>query len=275
MQFGIDVAQQQQTWPQLLNRVRFSEDAGFDGIWLFDHFKVMYGDPLGPCFEAWTLLAALAAATTRIRLGTMVTGITYRHPSMLAMEAVTIDHVSEGRLEVAVGAGWLEEEHREFGFDFPDNRRRAELLEESVQVMRLLMTQDDASFHGTHLRLDHATYRPRPAQHPHPPIWIGANGEQLMLPVAARQADVWHCWATPEGFRHKSALLDRHAEAAGRDPASIRRATSISLEKPDDEIKREIEAYRDLGVTYIYAGWPSQGEQRVTEFAEKIIPANR
>ncbi|HCF99697.1 MAG TPA: LLM class F420-dependent oxidoreductase, partial [Chloroflexi bacterium] len=115
-QFGIDTAQHQQTWAQLLEHVRFAEDAGFDGIWLFDHFKALYGDPNGPCLEAWTLLAALAAATTRIRLGPMVTGMTYRHPSMLAMEAVTVDHVSGGRVELAVGAAWFEQEHRELGF---------------------------------------------------------------------------------------------------------------------------------------------------------------
>ncbi len=275
MQFGIDAAQQQQTWPQLLQRVRFAEDAGFEGIWLFDHFKVMYGEPNGPCLEAWTLLAALAAATTHIRLGTMVTGMTYRHPSMLAMEAVTIDHVSQGRLEVAVGAGWFEAEHHEFGFDFPSMRRRAERLEEGVQVIRLLMTEDNASFAGQHFTLEQASFYPRPVQQPHPPIWIGASGERLMLPIAARQADVWHTWASPDAYRRKAEIVDQCAEEAGRSPSAIRRATSISLEKPDDEIRRQIEAFRGLGVSYIYAGWPSQGEGRVAEFAEHIMPEFR
>jgi F420-dependent oxidoreductase-like protein len=275
MQFGIDTAQQQLTWVQLRDRVRFAENAGFDGVWLFDHFKVMYGEPLGPCLEACTLLAALAAATARIRLGTMVTGMTYRHPSLLAMEAVTIDHVSAGRLDLAVGAGWFEEEHRELGFEFPSILERAERLEEGVQIMRLLMTQDSVSFAGEHLRLERATYRPRPVQQPHPPIWIGANGERLMLPIVARQADMWHAWADPASYRRKSELLDRLAEDAGRDPAEIGRAASVSLEQTDDDIKRQIETFAEIGASYIYAGWPAQGERRVDEFVRQIVPMYR
>jgi F420-dependent oxidoreductase-like protein len=275
VEFGIDIAQQQLTWPQLRDRARFAEDAEFDGLWLFDHFKTMYADPLGPCMEAWTLLAALATATTRIRLGTMVTGMTYRHPSMLAMEAVTVDHLSDGRLELAVGAGWFEEEHRELGFDFPSVRSRAERLAEGVQVMRLLMTQDAVSFSGKHVQLQSATFRPRPVQQPHPPIWIGANGEQLMLPIVARHADVWHAWAEPSSYRRKSQLLDRLAEEAGRNPADIRRAASISLEAADDDIRRRIEEFGGIDVSYIYAGWPAQGESRIKEFAHRIMPAYR
>jgi len=274
-QFGIDTAQHQQTWAQLLEHVRFAEDAGFDGIWLFDHFKALYGDPNGPCLEAWTLLAALAAATTRIRLGPMVTGMTYRHPSMLAMEAVTVDHVSGGRVELAVGAAWFEQEHRELGFDFPRTRTRAEQLEEGVQIMRLLMTEDGVSFHGKHFQLNGATYRPRPVQQPHPPIWIGADGEQLMLPIVARQADVWHSSAPFDVYRRKSQLLDRLASEAGREEGSIRRAASVSLDAEGTEVKRKIEQFLEIGVSYIYLGWPSAGQRRVEEFARRIMPDYR
>src|SRR6476660_8438435 len=119
MRFDIDVAQHQLSWPQLLDRVRWAEDIGFEGAWLFDHFTALYGDPTGPCLEGWTLLSALAASTASIRLGTLVTGMTYRQPSILAAEAITVDHVSGGRLELAVGAGWFEQEHRELGIAFP------------------------------------------------------------------------------------------------------------------------------------------------------------
>src|SRR5919199_1555404 len=119
MRFGIDVSQHQLTWDELLARVRFAESAGFEGAWVFDHFKPLYGDPSGPCMEGWTLLAGLAAATTRIRLGTLVTGVTYRHPSLLAAEITTVDNIAAGRLEIGLGAAWNEHEHRELGFDFP------------------------------------------------------------------------------------------------------------------------------------------------------------
>jgi alkanesulfonate monooxygenase SsuD/methylene tetrahydromethanopterin reductase-like flavin-dependent oxidoreductase (luciferase family) len=158
VRFGLDVAQHQLEWPELLQRVKLAEDLGFDGAWVFDHFKPLYGDPSGPCLEGWTLLAGLAANTSRIRLGTLVTGITYRHPSILATEAVTVDHISNGRLELGLGAAWNEPEHREFGIPFPAIKERAERLEEGIEVMRTLMTRDGASFKGRHYQLDNATY---------------------------------------------------------------------------------------------------------------------
>jgi alkanesulfonate monooxygenase SsuD/methylene tetrahydromethanopterin reductase-like flavin-dependent oxidoreductase (luciferase family) len=171
--------------------------------------------------EGWTLLAALAASTDRIRLGTLVTGVTYRHPSILAAEAVTVDQVSGGRLELAIGAAWFEGEHRELGIPFPSTGERVQRLEEAVQVIRLVMTEDGATFEGRHYCLEGATYHPRPVQQPHPPIWIGAGGERRTIPIAARHADVWHSFGSVDGLRRKAAVLDRAAEAAGRDPASI------------------------------------------------------
>src|SRR5438093_2792720 len=154
MRLGLDVAQHQLDWPELLRRVRFAEESGFDGVWVFDHFKPLYGDRDGPCMEGWTLLAALGAATERIRMGTLVTGVTYRHPSILAAEAVTVDHVSNGRLEIGIGAAWFEQEHRELGIPFPRVGERARRLEEGVEAMRLLMTQDHATYEGTYTQLD-------------------------------------------------------------------------------------------------------------------------
>lgn len=270
MKLGLDVAQHQLTWQELLGRVRFAEEAGFDGAWVFDHFKALYGDPSGPCLEGWTLLAALAASTDRIRLGSLVTGITYRHPSLLAMEAVTVDHVSGGRLEFAVGAAWQEAEHREFGFDFPSVRERAERLEEAVQIARLLMTEEGASFSGTHYRLRNATYRPRPVQQPHPPIWIGARGEQLMLPIVGRQADVWHASGRAENLKRKWAIVAEHAEKAGRDPARIVRASDLSISESWDEVRAQAESLREIGVTYLSVSWPGQGQARVEEFLDRI-----
>jgi len=269
---GLDVAQHQLDWPELLRRVRFAEDAGFDGAWVFDHFKPLYGDRSGPCMEGWTLLAALAASTERIRLGTLVTGVTYRHPSILAAEAVTVDQVSRGRLELAVGAAWFDGEHRELGIPFPPVRERTERLEEAVEVIRLLMTEDDATFQGRHYRLEGAAYHPRPVQQPHPPIWIGASGERRTIPIAARHADAWHCFGSVTGLRRKTAVLDRAAEAAGRDPASILRASDLSISEPWDEVRQRVEGLAELGFAYAVVSWPSEGLRRLEEFIDKVMP---
>jgi F420-dependent oxidoreductase-like protein len=272
MRLGLDVAQHQLEWPELLRRVRLAEDTGFDGVWVFDHFKPLYGEPTGPCMEGWTLLAALAAATERVRVGALVTGMTYRHPSILATEAVTVDHVSGGRLELAVGAAWHQGEHRELGIPFPPMRERAEWLEEGIQLMRLLMTADGATFEGKHYRLRNATYRPRPVQRPHPPIWVGASGERLTIPIAARRADVWHGFGSVETLRRKAAVLDEHAERVGRDPGSIARASDLSLSVPWGEVRERAARLEELGFSYLVAGWPSEGERRLREFIDDVMP---
>jgi F420-dependent oxidoreductase-like protein len=272
MRIGLDMAQHQLGWDELVGRVRLAEEAGFDGAWVFDHFKPLYGDRDGPCLEGWTLLAALAGATTSIRLGTLVTGMTYRHPSMLAAEAVTVDHVSNGRLELAVGAAWFHGEHRMLGIPFPPTGERAERLEEGIQVLRLLMTEDGATFRGRHFSLEEATYRPRPVQQPHPPIWVGARGERRMIPIAARLADVWHADDSIEALRRKSAVLDRHAQGAGRDPATIGRASNLSLSEPWDDVRRRAESLQGLGFDYLVAEWPSEGRGRLEEFIQDVLP---
>ena len=273
VRFGLDVAQHQLEWPELLHRVQFAEEHGFDGAWVFDHFKPLYGDAGGPCLEGWTLLAGLAAQTSRIRLGTLVTGMTYRHPSVLATEAVTVDQISHGRLELGLGAAWNEPEHREFGIPFPAIKERAQRLEEGIEVVRILMTQDRASFKGRHYQLDQATYRPRPVQQPHPPIWIGASGEQLMLPIVARQADAWHAFGSADALGRKSALLDEYAEKAGRDPKRILRSTSLSISEPLDQAGRKAERLREAGFGYLVVSWPGEGEGKIEEFVKTVVAA--
>ena len=270
MRFGLDIAQHQLTWQEILARARFAEDAGFDGAWVFDHFTALYDDPDGPCLEGWTLLAALGAATERIRLGTLVTGMTHRNPSLLATEVVTVDHVSGGRVECAVGAAWNVDEHRELGLGFPSARERAERLEEGVQVMRLLMSGDRVSFEGEHFQLQDALYRPAPVQRPHPPIWIGAAGRELMLPIVGRQADVWHSWGGR--YAEKWDVVRGAAESVGRDPEKIGRASSLSLSEPWDEVRRAFDAHVMNGVAYLVVDWPSEGRGRLEEFVERVMP---
>jgi F420-dependent oxidoreductase-like protein len=272
MRIGLDTAQHQLLWSELVERVQFAEGTGFDGAWVFDHFTPLYGDRNGPCLEGWTLLASLAAVTSRVRLGVLVTGITYRHPSILATQAISVDHISGGRLEIGMGAAWHQPEHEQLGIPFPPIKERAERLEEGVQVMRLLMTTDHATFKGQHYQLASASYHPRPVQRPHPPIWIGAGGEQLMLPIVARQADAWHAFGSEESMARKSRLLDQLAEKAGRDPKTILRSASLSLSRPWDQVRRRAAQLRSAGFGYLIAEWPSEGQRRLDEFVEKLMP---
>jgi alkanesulfonate monooxygenase SsuD/methylene tetrahydromethanopterin reductase-like flavin-dependent oxidoreductase (luciferase family) len=196
--------------------------------------------------------------------------MTHRHPSVLATEVVTIDHVSGGRLECAVGAAWNEDEHRELGIPFPAARERMERLEEGVQVLRLLMSGERVSFDGAHYRLDGALYRPRPVQRPHPPIWIGADGMRRSLPIVGRRADVWH--SNGRDLAAKWDVVRAAAEDAGRDPEEIARATTLSISEGWDDVRRAFERYRDAGVTYLVVSWPGQGRGRVEEFISTVAP---
>lgn len=272
MKVSLEVNQQQLCWREILQRTQTAEELGFDGAWMFDHFRPISGDQHGPCLESWTLLAALAASTSRIRLGTLVTGMTYRHPSVLASEAITVDHVSSGRVELGVGAAWFEGEHRQLGLPFPTTKERAERLEEGLELMRLLMTSDDVTYEGTHYQLKSATYHPRPVQKPHPPIWIGAAGERVMLPIVARQADVWHHSGPLDEMRRKSAIVDGLAMDAGRDPSVIGRAGSIRLADSWDEIRRTSQGLREAGFGYLVGVWPPDGLFRVETFARELLP---
>lgn len=272
MRLGLDVAQHHLDWDELLRRARFAEEAGFDGAWVFDHFQALYGNRRGPCMEAWTLLGALAASTERIRLGALVTGVTYRHPSILATEAVTVDQVSNGRLEMSLGAAWMEAEHRELGIPFPPRRERFERLDEAVQVVKLLMTTEGATFDGRHFQLRDATYLPRPVQQPHPPIWIGAGGPRYTIPIAARHADVWHTFGSPRDLKRKSAVFEEHAGRAGRDPSSILKATDLSISEPWDEVRSTAESVRELGFSYLVVNWPTEGWDRIEAFVDRVLP---
>jgi len=240
-------------------------------VWGFDHFQPMYGEGPGECFEGNTTLAAWSGITTNVRLGLLVTGMTYRHPSVYAAECITIDHASNGRLEVAYGAAWYDKEHTELGIPFPALKERVDAFEEAVQIVRGLFTTDGFAFEGRHFQLHDATLLPRPVQQPHPPIWIGASGEKRMMPIAARYADVWHCFGPPEYLAKKSERLSALATTAGRDPGEIRRAASLSLEADLDGVARMIDAWEAAGFEYLVCGWPGEGRGLVEQFAKRIL----
>ncbi|MFN8050694.1 MAG: LLM class flavin-dependent oxidoreductase [Acidimicrobiales bacterium] len=271
MRFGLDIAQQRVSWDELVSRVRFAEDLGFDGAWGFDHFQPMYGEGPGETFEGMTALAALAGVTSRIRLGLLVAGVTYRHPSVFTAEALTIDHASHGRLELSLGAAWFDKEHTELGIPFPGTADRFDLLEDALEIFTRLSTGEVVSYDGRVVSLENARMNPMPVQRPHPPIWIGGNGPRRTLPLVARYADVWHAWGTPSSLQEANARVDELAAEAGRAPSAILRASSLSLD--DLEVaRRHATKWRDAGYGYLVCGWPEAGRAQVEAFARDVMP---
>jgi F420-dependent oxidoreductase-like protein len=271
MRFGLDVAQQRMTWDELVRRVQLAEQLGFDGVWGFDHFQPMYGEGPGETFEGMTTLAALAGVTERIRLGLLVTGVTYRHPSVLAAQAITIDHASHGRLELSLGAAWYDKEHAELGIPFPPIGQRFDLLEDTLEIVTRLFTGEVVSYEGKAVSLQDARLRPLPVQQPRPPIWIGGTGPRRTLPLVARYADVWHSFGTPNSLAGASERIDELAIEAGRDPTSILRAGSLSLEDIETARKHARE-WRDAGFGYLVCGWPEAGDELVEQFVREVMP---
>lgn len=271
MRFGLDIAQQRMPWDELVRRVQLAEELGFDGAWGFDHFRPMYGDGPGETFEGMTTLAALAGVTSRIRLGLLVTGVTYRHPSVLAAQAVTIDHASQGRLELSLGAAWFEDEHRQLGIPFPATAARFDLLEDALEILQRLFTGDVVSYDGTVVSLQDAQLRPTPVQSPRPPIWIGGTGPRRTLPLVARYADVWHAWGSPSSLADANARIDELAAEAGRDPSDIMRASSLSLDDLD-QARKHAAKWRDAGCGYLVCGWPDAGAGQVEAFVRDVMP---
>jgi alkanesulfonate monooxygenase SsuD/methylene tetrahydromethanopterin reductase-like flavin-dependent oxidoreductase (luciferase family) len=271
MRFGLDVAQQRMPWDELVRRVQLAEELGFDGVWGFDHFRPMYGDGPGETFEGVATLAALAGLTTRLRLGLLVTGVTYRHPSVLAAQALTIDHASHGRLELSLGAAWFEREHRQLGIPFPATGARFDLLEDALEIMTRLYTGEVVSYEGKVVSLRHAQLRPTPVQQPRPPIWIGGSGPRRTLPLVARYADVWHAWGSPDARREASERVDRLAVEAGRDPSDIVRAGSLSIDAVD-KARRYATKVSEAGYGYLVCGWPAEGAAQVERFARQVMP---
>ena len=265
------MAQQRMPWDELVRRVQLGEELGFDGAWGFDHLQPMYGEGPGETFEGMTTLAALAGVTSRIRLGLLVTGVTYRHPSVLAAEALTIDHASHGRLELSLGAAWFDKEHHELGIPFPPLPDRYALLEDALEIVTRLFTGEVVSYDGQEVSLRDARMRPLPVQRPRPPIWIGGSGPRRTLPLVARYADVWHAFGTPNSLREASERLDQLAVEGGREPSDILRAGSLSLDDIDTA-RKHAGKWRDAGFGYLVCGWPEAGAAQVERFVHEVMP---
>jgi len=229
-----------QSWSDVLAVVHHAEATGWDGAYVADHFMGSggeFGPDITPNFEATAAIAALAAGTERLRLGSLVFGNTYRHPAVLANWAATVDHVSGGRLVLGIGAGWQENEHQQYGIELPAPKERLDRFEEACQVILGLLRQERTSFDGRHYRLKGAVAEPKPVQRPLP-LLIGGKGDRMMG-IVARHADEWNMWGLPDAIAERSAVLERRCEAIGRDPSSIARSAQALVMLTDDRAKAD------------------------------------
>ncbi|HYK99041.1 MAG TPA: TIGR03560 family F420-dependent LLM class oxidoreductase [Candidatus Acidoferrales bacterium] len=235
--FGLRINQQVHDAPAQLEAWRTAEEAGFDHLWAFDHLNALGPDPTQPILDGWTVLGAMAVATKRARLGLMVTGNLYRHPGLLAKIAVTIDHLSRGRLEFGLGAAWNEPEFQQYGMPFPSAADRIRMLNESLTAIKLLWTEERASYRGRFYQLTDAIANPKPLQRPHPPIWVGGAGPKRTLRVVARHADVWNgAGKDTDETKQLLRILGEHCAKVGRDPKTIRLSTSQRIDDADAAI---------------------------------------
>jgi F420-dependent oxidoreductase-like protein len=272
---GIKLSPQNCTIEDLRAVWRIADEAGFDHLWAFDHFNPIFSDVAGDVFEGMTLLAAMAEATSRVRIGLMVAGNTYRHPGVLAKMATTIDHLSGGRLEFALGASGAEIEHTMLGIPFYTAGERIRRLGEALTVCRKLWTEERASFDGRFYTLTDAISNPKPLQRPHPPIWVGGAGEKLTLRVVAEHADVWNVIGSVEDVVRKAFVLDQHCADVGRDPAEIKRSVQPRFDPADPAAMVDLlHAYIEAGFTENVIYVPPGGEPvRAAEIAaERVLP---
>lgn len=222
-------------YPELEKFWRSADDLGFEAVWNYDHF---YGlvDNGKLTHEGWTTLAAMAVVIRNARVGCMVTGVTYRNPAILAKMAVTVDHISGGRLDFGIGAGWHEAEHRGYGIEFPSAGTRVAMLDEALTVIRRLWTEESVSFEGRFYPLQDAICEPKPIQRPHPPIVVGGS-QPKMLRVIARHADEWNMPSheSPTEWGEVNTRLDEACAEVGRDLAEVRRSVQLFLHPRDPE----------------------------------------
>jgi F420-dependent oxidoreductase-like protein len=221
------------SWNDTLALAKHAEAGGWHSVWYADHFMPNQEDTSGPTSECWTTLAGLAASVPRVRIGALVSGNTYRHPAVLAKMAANVDNISGGRCVLGLGAGWQENEHKAYGIEFSTLGGRMSRFEEACQVITGLFSNEKTNFAGKHYQLTDAPLAPKPVQSPLP-LLIGGGGEQRTLRIAAKYANEWNVWGTPEVLAHKGAILNRYCEEVGRDPKSIAHSAQGMLTFTDD-----------------------------------------
>jgi F420-dependent oxidoreductase-like protein len=260
-------------WDEIVELTKHCEDTGWDGVYFADHFMPNGPDetPLdGPTLECWSVLAGLAVATSRLRLAPLVTSVTYRHPAVLANIAAAVDNMSHGRLLLGIGAGWQENEHAAYGLELGTIKQRLDRFDEATQVLVSLLREQRTTFSGNYFNIKDAPNQPAPVQQPIP-ILIGGAGEKRTMRTAARFADEWNSWTSPDVLAHKVGVLHKHCADVGRDPAEIKVSTQALLFLGTDE--EWLKDKRGTGV----AGTPSEvtdiiGQYKDAGCDEFIIP---
>ena len=269
---------QNMTWEKTVERWQLFEKLGFESAWLCDHL-IQPSRPTGPYFEAWTLLAGLAAETSKIRIGILVTSNTFRFPQIVAKMSTTIDHISNGRLEIGLGAGWYEPEHTMFGIPFPETKELVSRFKEAVQVVDLMTREDTSSFDGEYYQLKGATSRPGSVQKPRPPLVLGAFGPR-MLKIVAKYADTWNAFGTPQEMRERNQMLDDYCHEIGRDPETLDRSLYYWVPKADldpwtskDAFYSVLEPYVEAGVNQFILDQPADKQIKELDWvASEVLP---
>lgn len=277
--FGVVLRQQKIEFEEIRDAAVLCDGLGYDSVWLYDHLLGQGGLDLD-IYEAWTLMSALSTVTVNVRLGAMVLCSSFRPPALLAKMASTLDVISGGRLEFAIGAGWFEPEYRAYGYDFPDARTRIEELAEAVTIIKAMWTEEKPGFDGRYYRIKDAYCNPKPVQKPHPPVIIGGSGEKYLLRAVAMLADEWNCPAThAEAYERKMSVLGSHCAEIGRDPDEIRvsQQTVCVLARSESELPEKLEKaqrrygfFGDIGKIGI-VGTPARCIEKIRENERKGI----
>ncbi len=245
MKFGAQLHNQATSWRDIKAVLEVMEVTRWHSVWFYDHFipplsptdEVMEHDRI-PTFEGWSLLCAAAAVTKRLRMGLLVAGNTYRNPSLTAKMAATVDHISNGRLVIGIGAAWNVREHQAYGWDFPSLKERSDRLEEACKLMKILFAAKDlVDFEGKYYKLYQAPFEPKCLQQPNPPIMVGGMGEKRTLRTLAMYGDIMNVMCAPQEVTRLSGVLERHCKAVGRDPGEIRRTVHVPIRIEYDEQK--------------------------------------
>ena len=275
MRFAIKTRPEHQTWAQIRDVWLAADEIDlFESGWNWDHFYPLTGDLTGPNLEAWTMLAALAQATRRIRIGCQVTGMVYRHPAVLANMAATVDIISDGRLDIGLGAGWNQMECDAYGIELPPLRERFDRFDEGVEAIVRLLSDTTTTLDGRYVRLTDARCEPKPVQRPHPPIAIGGRGRTRTLRTAARWAQHWNAITPdPEDWLSLRETLVEHCESLGRDPAEITCSVNVRMDDGLEAAVATAAAYRDAGADLVIMNLPHRAPpETLAPLADALRP---